>query len=125
MTTPNIRRNGNLLNCQNCGRPLRPKRGSRRQTYCGCRCRSEARRNRNFVASGHTRYPGQASARSVDNPPLLSMASEGRFGHRGYRFNAPRDLLGHACFKFHSPRLDPPIVRAIIDREIRWSPHRG
>jgi len=118
MTSPNVRRNGNLLNCQNCGRPLRPKRGSRRQTYCGYRCRNEARRNRNFVGSGHTRYPGQANARSVDNPPLLSMACEGHFGSRGSRFGVPRDLVGHASFRFSGPWLDPAVVRAILKSEL-------
>jgi hypothetical protein len=52
------------------------------------------------------------------------MTSEARFGDRGARFKAPRDLLGHASFHFDSPRLEPAIVLAIADREIGWSPPR-
>jgi hypothetical protein len=72
-------RAGNAVCCQKCGEPLHPKRGSRRQLYCSYKCRDEARRQRNFAASGATRYPSQGIPRSVENQPLSSNGCKADF----------------------------------------------
>ena len=51
-------RAGNATRCLVCGSTVNPRRASRRQKYCSYRCRDEARRARNFAASGATRTPG-------------------------------------------------------------------
>jgi hypothetical protein len=41
--------------CAECKKPLRRDRGAgRNPRYCGSKCRSAARRGRNFVSFGHT-----------------------------------------------------------------------
>ena len=71
LCNPPARRNGNSANCSNCGEPLNPKRGSRRQRFCSYRCRDEARRNRNFATFATTR---PAIPRSVQNNVAASTA---------------------------------------------------
>src|SRR6516164_2303458 len=67
-----VRRAGNAVCCQKCGKPLHPKRGSRRQRYCSYKCRDEARRSRNFAVSASTRRGSQGIPRSVENQPTVS-----------------------------------------------------
>jgi hypothetical protein len=102
--------------CENCGGKIARKRDGRIRRYCSDRCRQQAFRYAKMPGMRNTFRP----LRNAPNNPSSSRASEGHFGHRGYCFKAPRDLLGHACFQFAGPRLDPALVRAIADREIRW-----
>jgi len=82
-------RAGNARCCANCGRPINPKRNSRRQRYCNYRCRDAARRARNFVE----RYPTQAIPRSVENRSLISTACNGDFADRGYSISGPLEVI--------------------------------
>jgi endogenous inhibitor of DNA gyrase (YacG/DUF329 family) len=104
--------------CENCGGKIARKRDGRIRRYCSDRCRQQAFR---YAKTGQA-YPSSQALRNDGNTPASSMPSEGHFGGRGSRFKAPRDLLGHACFQFHGPRLEPAVARAIADREIRWRP---
>jgi hypothetical protein len=105
------RRNGNLAKCEQCGKPLQPKRGSRRQTYCNLKCRDAARRERNFIASGYARHPSPAIPRSVENSTVISVVSKGQ--KRGRAF--PLNILGGHRWPGAEP-LDR--VRKIILAEI-------
>jgi hypothetical protein len=82
-------RAGNARCCANCGRPINPKRSSRRQRYCNYRCRDEARRARDFAG----RYPAQAIPRSVENRPLVSNTCKGDFADRAYSISGPHDVI--------------------------------
>jgi hypothetical protein len=48
-------RAGNDLNCANCGKRLRPERGSRRMRYCNGACRQSAFRAKKWAS----RYEGR------------------------------------------------------------------
>ena len=71
-------RNGNRITCESCGKTISPKRGSRRQQYCGARCRENARRARNFEIMGRT----SPAPRSVENTLINSAACKGDFADR-------------------------------------------
>ena len=86
-------RAGNALCCQKCGKPLHPKRGSRRQRYCGYKCRDEARRSRNFAASASTRRGSQAIPRSVENQPLVSNGYKADFVGRASSIVGPAKVI--------------------------------
>jgi hypothetical protein len=105
-------RNGNARVCGCCGATMKPKRGSRRQRFCDARCRSQARRERNFLATGHT---GQGAARSVRNSPAVSNTRKD--GNAGRAF--PINLVGGHRWP---GRLDAELVRTIIQMEIRAIP---
>jgi hypothetical protein len=66
------RRAGNASRCLVCGSAIKPRRASRRQRYCSFRCRDEARRARNFAASGATRKGDPAIPRSVQKDDVES-----------------------------------------------------
>ena len=85
-----VRRAGNALRCQKCGKPLHAKRGSRRQLYCSYKCRDEARRSRNFAALACTRRGSQGIPRSVENQPLVSN------GYKAYYVVRPPCIVGPA-----------------------------
>jgi hypothetical protein len=89
IATPPHGRAGNARCCSNCGRPINPKRSSRRQRFCSYRCRDEARRARDFA----DRYPHQAIPRSVENRPLASTACKGDFADRAYSISAPPGVI--------------------------------
>jgi hypothetical protein len=108
-------RAGNASACATCGKPLRPKRGSRRQCYCSYRCRDEARRARNFADLAATRRGSQAIPRSVQNNHVISMLCKAGFADRG-----PIELLGHGYRWPGVPRLGA-LRRDVIDREIGWA----
>lgn len=94
MTRPQVLRAGNAARCCACGRPLRPVRASRRQRYCSYRCRDEARRTRNFVLSGGTRYPSKGIPRSAENNSIQSGGYCRNFGDGVPRLNvAPRGVI--------------------------------
>jgi hypothetical protein len=86
-------RAGNARCCVNCGRPINPKYGSRRQRYCSYRCRDEARRARNFAVSATTRRGSPAIPRSVENRPLASTACGGDFADRAFSISAPPNVI--------------------------------
>ena len=48
-------RNGNAITCSTCGTPLAPKRGSRRQRYCGRACKRAGRSVQNKQAHSMAR----------------------------------------------------------------------
>ena len=86
-------RAGNGTRCLACGSTLHPKRTSRRQRYCSYRCRDEARRARNFAASGATRRGSPAIPRTVKNRPLTSISCEGGFAGRTPSIIGPRVVI--------------------------------
>jgi len=86
-------RAGNAFVCSNCGAPLNPKRGSRRQLYCSNRCRDEARRTRNFAVSGATRRGSPAIPRSVENRPLVSTSCKNGFAGRTPSIIGPQIVI--------------------------------
>ncbi len=104
------RRNGNAHACASCGTKLKPKRGSRRQRFCSPRCRSHARRDRNFSTTGHT---GKAKARSVESSPAKSNSHKGENAGRAF----PINLLGGLRWPGRRP-LDAELVRKIVRTEI-------
>ena len=102
-------RAGNARCCACCGRPLRPKRGSRQQRYCSYRCRDEVRRARNFAGS----YPNQAIPRSVENRPLISKVCKGDLADLAYSIIGPRDVIKTELITSHDwrPIVSPDGVR--------------
>ena len=86
-------RAGNAVCCQKCGKPLHPKRGSRRQQYCSYKCRDEARRDRNFAVSATTRRGSPAIPRSVENRPLSSKGYKADFVGRASSIIGPRIVI--------------------------------
>ena len=76
-------RHGNASACQNCGEPITPKHGSRRQRYCNGRCKDEARRNRNNAICGRARYPSGPVPRSVKNSHANSNGCKAGLAGRG------------------------------------------
>jgi hypothetical protein len=92
-------RAGNLARCANCGAALAPRRGSRRQKFCGGRCRDAARRARNHARFLATRYPYGPKPRSVRNRPLSSTDCNGVFANQPRRINvAPRVVIDVELF---------------------------
>ena len=75
-------RAGNASICGSCGKALKPKRSSRRQQYCGDRCKDEARRGRNFAKTASTgvsrgrRQGTMAFPRPNQKSPAIPVASE-------------------------------------------------
>jgi hypothetical protein len=86
-------RAGNASRCLVCGSTINPRRASRRQRHCSYHCRDEARRARNFAASGATRRGSQAIPRSVENQPLVSASCEGGFAGRASSIIGPQILI--------------------------------
>ena len=86
-------RAGNATRCLVCGSTVNPRRASRRQKYCSYRCRDEARRARNFAASGATRRGSLGIPRSVENQPLTSTRCEGRFAGGASSIIGPQILF--------------------------------
>ena len=86
-------RAGNAVCCQKCGKPLHPKRGSRRQQYCSYKCRDEARRDRNFAVSATTRRGRKAIPRPVENQPLVSNGYKADFAGRDFSIVGPAKVI--------------------------------
>jgi hypothetical protein len=108
-TSPLIR-NGNARTCLACGTAIKPQRGSRRQRFCDSRCRSRARRERNFLATGHT---GQGAARPVQNSPAISNTRKGENAGRAFPINL---VGGH---RWPGPNgVGPELQRTIVQTEI-------
>jgi hypothetical protein len=79
-------RAGNAFACETCGKPLHPKRASRRQRFCSNACRKTAFRARKWSA----RYDGLGPGRSVENNAANSKVYNGHFRDRPPIFPAPR-----------------------------------
>ena len=82
-------RAGNAFACENCGKALHPKRGSRRQRFCCEACRKKAVRAIKWVS----RYDGLGPSGSVQNNPNNSMACNGHFRDRPPDISAPRHVI--------------------------------
>jgi hypothetical protein len=133
-------RAGNALHCGHCGKLLHPKRGSRRQRYCGPKCREAVRRGRNFAVFAATRTPSLGKPRSVENSLLTSTACKVTFGDRAYSIDGPREVVeteiiagrvwhpvkspdGVTCQVARIRLVDGPIAAGLISRwEPTWSP---
>jgi hypothetical protein len=103
-------RNGNARTCASCGAAMKPKRGSRRQRFCDSQCRSRARRERNFSATGHT---GQRAARSAKIFPAISNTRKGENAGRAF----PINLVGGYRWPGRN-RFDAELARTIVRIEI-------
>jgi hypothetical protein len=68
-------RAGNAFACENCGKALHPKRGSRRQRFCCEACKKKALRSRKWL----TPYDGLGPSRSVQNNANNSNTCNGHF----------------------------------------------
>jgi hypothetical protein len=72
------RRNGNAATCANCGAPLSPRPGSRRQRYCGDACRQIAFRAKKWAS----RYERPDPLRSTRNNRAISTPYKADSGDR-------------------------------------------
>jgi hypothetical protein len=101
-------RAGNALVCEHCNKPLRSKRGSRRQRYCNNRCRQAASRVRKWTSEfGLARpsgYQDPGVSRSVENPPLISITCQGDFADRASPTATLRDATQVEIIGAHSWR---------------------
>ena len=95
-------------NCLTCGARLERKRTGRPARYCSDRCRDKAYEGRNFKAVRRN------SRKNLET----SITCRGVFADRGSVFSVPLDLIGHAGFRFESPRFDPTVVRTILENEL-------
>jgi hypothetical protein len=78
--------------CMNCGRPLTPRHGSRRQRFCGSICRKSANRAKKWAA----RYPTLGAGRSVQNNLVASTPYKASFAVRPGGISGPRDVIERA-----------------------------
>lgn len=95
---PRPLRAGNATECVVCGSPIKPRRTGRRKKYCCYRCRDEARRERNFAASGATRRGSPGIPRKLENNHAKSMTCNGHFVDRGYGILGPREVIEAEAF---------------------------
>ena len=102
-------RNGNAITCSTCGTPLAPKRGSRRQRYCGRACKRAGRSVQNNQAHSMTRkgiapetvtdafkstrpHRTPETVRSVENKLANSVTYKHDFAGRA-SIHGPRDVI--------------------------------
>jgi hypothetical protein len=102
-------RNGNAITCWICGKPLAPKRGSRRQRYCGHTCKRAGRSVEKKQANSMARkgialeavtdtfkstrpHRTPETVRSVENTLANSAACKRDFAGRGST-HGPRDVI--------------------------------
>jgi hypothetical protein len=104
--------------CLGCDAPLARKRLGRPPRHCSDRCREKAYEERNFATYATARIRAKAIRRNSQKLPRISETCESDFADRRSVFSVSRDLIGHGCFKFDSPRLDPAVARTIIKREV-------
>jgi hypothetical protein len=107
-------RAGNDLNCANCGKRLRPERGSRRMRYCNGACRQSAFRAKKWAS----RYEGRGPLRSVRNTPVVSRACNGNFRDRGSGNRGPMRVVRCELFDglIWLPVVSPEGARAEVAR---------
>jgi hypothetical protein len=82
-------RNGNATACADCGQPIAPKRGSRRQQFCSERCQKRAARSRNWQKIYGT--PGPSG--SVQNTQDNSSGCKPGFASRASGIVGPDDVI--------------------------------
>ena len=87
-------RAGNEMNCANCGKPLCPKRGSRRMRFCSVGCRQSAFRAKKWAS----RYEGPQPLRSIQNNAIASMACNGHFRHGASGICGPNRVVSRELF---------------------------
>jgi hypothetical protein len=104
--------------CETCGALLDRKRIGRPARYCSNRCRDKAYEARNFSVFATARIRDKAIRRNSLKKSDTSITCEGVFVDRGLVFSVPLDLIGHASLRFDSPRLDPTVVRTILENEL-------
>ena len=102
------------------------RRVGRRRNYCCCPCCDEARRARNFAASGATRSGSPAISRSVQKDDVELTIRKVRFGDR-----APIELFGHGyrwCGAVRAFRLSqadiptrPEAIRRLLQQAVAVS----
>ena len=108
-----VRRNGNDIVCATCGSRLTPKRASRRQRYCGSRCREEARRKRNFAIWARVRCAPKQNRNQVKITQSNQWSAETIFGVEG-----PLEIVGHGHRWPRPPRPDARYIRNAIAAEL-------
>lgn len=95
--------------CECCRKPLRLKLKGRKRRFCSNRCRSAARRNRDFVSSG---YPNSATTQNDERNAAKAVIS----GAENRDQASPVNVVGNG---YRWPRrLDPKLVAKIVEREI-------
>jgi len=105
---------GNHFCCAVCERPLKPKRASRRQTYCSEKCRKKAQRARNWAV----RYQIPDPSGSVQNNSVTSTVCETENRDGGSATAWPVDLIGHGSFRPPRNGYDPELLNKIVEVEL-------
>ena len=83
-------RAGNAKRCANCGKPLNPKRASRRMRVCSDACRQARYRTRKWAS----RYQGPQPLRSGRKTFVESKSCSGDFRDRGSDIHGPAVVVG-------------------------------
>jgi hypothetical protein len=107
-----------LRTCKTCGARLERKRTGRPARYCSPRCRDKAYEGRTFSAFATSRIRNEGIRRNSIKKSDTSMACKGDSAGRGSGFSVPLDLIGHASLRFDSPRLEPTVLRTILENEL-------
>lgn len=104
----------NAGRCLVCGCAIESRRLGRRRKYCCYPCRDEARRARNFDASGATRRGSSAIPPNSQSNGIASTACKAAVGDR-----APIELLGHG-YRWHSAMRAEivAIIQQVIECEL-------
>lgn len=103
------------MSCEYCRKPLRHKLKGRKRRFCSNRCRSAARRSRNFVSLGNT----SSSATQNDQ---RNAAKSGTFDAENCDRAFPVNIVGGS---YRWPRrLDSKVIAEIIRREVSGKPIR-
>jgi endogenous inhibitor of DNA gyrase (YacG/DUF329 family) len=107
-------RAGNEVRCAQCGKRLRPKRGSRRMRFCCDACKQSAFRAKKWAS----RYQGPEPLRLVRNTSAGSRVCDGNFGDRGSGIRGPMRAIERELFDglIWRPAVSPDGVRAEISR---------
>jgi hypothetical protein len=121
--------NGNAFCCAYCGRPLRPKRGSRRQRFCSKAHRQASFRVRKWSAQSGISdpdsrlvvtpgYPGARALRSVENPPVVSGPCKADLADLAYSIISPPEVIEAEIVAPHTwvPVISPDGVRCEVAR---------
>jgi hypothetical protein len=92
--------------CAECGRPLpRARRLGRKRRHCSNKCRSAARRTRNFVSRS---YPSSRATQNVKNNPANTRACKGENAGRGSAKVALTPALWEAIIEIETGLPKPP-----------------
>jgi hypothetical protein len=111
--------NGNAVRCANCGAPLMPKRGSRRQRFCGTVCKKSTARASKWAAQYRTLEAG----RSVQNNRDNSKGCAGDFADRApAKLAFPVNILGGRRWPQQIDATRRLLIRRAIAIEIGGAP---